>query len=531
MLEKSNRPDFLCADLASVQPHIELVRTLSGGTPAMRAAGAKYLPKEPRELDPDYAIRLARSVLFEGYPMTVEALVGAVFKNEITIGEDVPVTIRTYLEDVDLAGNHIDVFGKKCFKDQFEGCSVILVEMPPRLERSSLTLSQTPTSADDKAMNRRPYWVKYSHSQVTNYRKQRINGVEQFTLITFEECSMEADGKYGQKEVKRYRTFSREEIDNGLDETGRQTRPPVFGPPMWELVCKKPKAQGGEDEFIPEAGGAITNKDGQPLSRIPVWIAGELGALPPLLGQAHLNVSHWQNLSDQDNILHITRVPMLVLPGQKEGDEVVVGVKNTLKAPPGEKPFWLEISADGATKAGREHILDIEQRMGMSGLSIMTQRTGSDITATEKKLDHDEKHSTLSTMARSQKDCFEGAIGTMAEYMGLPVVAGGSIELGVSEESLVLTPQHMQVLLAAVQANKLPLEPFLSAVLNLLERAGVLAEDVSIDDWVAKIEEAVKVSQAVGLATQTSGQLFGAPPAIRGMVGAVSGNGAAGGVQ
>jgi hypothetical protein len=36
---------------------------------------------------------------------------------------------------------------------------------------------------------------------------------------------------------------------------------------------------------------------------------------PPLLDLAYLNVKHWQSQSDQDNILHIARVPILALIG------------------------------------------------------------------------------------------------------------------------------------------------------------------------------------------------------------------------
>lgn len=36
---------------------------------------------------------------------------------------------------------------------------------------------------------------------------------------------------------------------------------------------------------------------------------------PPLIELAHLNVKHWQSQSDQDNILHVIRVPILVRIG------------------------------------------------------------------------------------------------------------------------------------------------------------------------------------------------------------------------
>lgn len=530
LLDKKNRPDYHCAACDKVAPHIKLVQDLTGGTPSMRQAGEEYLFKNKREDPADYKSRLGRTVLFEAYKTTVEALVGAVYKKEIVLGADVPAVMRTYLEDVDLAGSHIDVFGKKVFKDQFEGCAVILVEMPPKLESSALTLSATPTALDDKILNRRPYWVEYSHGQVVNWQKARINGVLQFTLITFEECGMEPDGEYGEKEIKRYRTFRRPLIDEGLDGAGRQTRPAVYGPPEWELNRLIPDAKPNEPQFVLEGRGIVTSNNGQPLSRIPAYESGELGSQPSLLGLAYLNVSHWQNTSDQENILHVTRCPQAIRIGfQPEKpadgkDAAIVGVTGIWDFPLGGDAKYLEVRGDGATKAGRDNILDIEQRMGMIGLSTLTQRSDSQITATEKRIDNAEKHSTLSTMARSHKDCIEGALGATAEYMGLP--SGGSIELGVSDDELVLTPQHMQVLLTAVTQNKLPLKAWLQAALSLLENAGVLAEDVNVEDWLSEINAMNETQQAVGLATSATGNLNSMPPAMRGLFGATSGNGA-----
>lgn len=538
LLDKKNRPDYHCAACDRVLPFVKVVQDLSGGTPAMRAAGEAYLFKNKMETPDDYKNRLGRTVLFEAYKTTVEALVGAVYKQEIDIGEDVPTAIRGvkdqtegYIEDIDLAGNHLDVFGKKVFKDQFEGCAVILVEMPPKLESSALTLSATPTALDDRVLNRRPYWVEYSASQAINWQKARINGAEQFTLITFEECSMEPDGEYGEKEVKRYRTFRRPLIDDGRDGAGRQTRPASYGSPQWELNRLIPDAKPGEPQFVLEGSGTVTNKDGNPLSRIPAYESGNLGSNPPLLGLGYLNISHWQNSSDQENILHVVRCPQAIRIGfQPEKpadgkDGAVVGVTGIWDFPVGGDAHYMEIRGDGATKAGRDNIVDIEQRMGMIGLSTLTQRSDSNITATEKKIDNAEKHSMLSTMARSHKDCIEGALGATAEYMGLP--SGGSIKLGVSEDQLILTPKHMDVLLSATLQNKLPLRAWLQAALSLLENAGVLAEDVNVEDWVAQIEAMNETQQAVGLATSAKSNLLSLPPAMRGMGGAQSGNGAA----
>lgn len=460
-LEPKNRPDYCNAAHGDVLPFIELVRDVSAGTQQMRAKGVKYLPKEKREIDGDYNFRRDASVLFGGYHKTVSALVGLVCKNEIELGSDVPSEIVAQIEDVDLKGNHLDVFVKHSFTDQFEGASIYLVDMPPPVMG---------TAEDEQRAGVRPYWVHYRRDDVINYRMAKVNGETQFTLIVFREVAKEADGDYGEVNVTRLREFRR-----GDDGVVR-----------WKLTRVNEKESDETKRYVLEAEGSIT------LDRIPVAVSGDLCAHPPLIDIANLNISHWRNNSDQENILHVTRIPILTTIGVPKEQllEMVNGVSSTLCLPKECQAMWLEIKADGAVKAGREHLLDIEQRMGMLGLSTLTQRQGSTVTATEKRIDHGEKTSGLATMARSEKDAIELALHFHAQYLGLE--SGGSIQLGVIEDEMILTPQHMQVMLDALKSNNFALDTFLTAMLALLQRAGVLAEDIDVKDEAAKIEAATK---------------------------------------
>src|SRR5688572_18854459 len=145
---KTNQPDYKVAAYTAMSAAWTLVRDVSGGTDTVRAAGETYLPKEPAEKDANYQRRLKRSVFFNAYRRTREALVGMVFKKDPELSEDVPQVIQDHLENVDLAGTHIDVFAKEVFSDAFEGHVFILVEMQPSLPQGS-------TLADEKDTGRR----------------------------------------------------------------------------------------------------------------------------------------------------------------------------------------------------------------------------------------------------------------------------------------------------------------------------------------------------------------------------------------
>src|SRR5438105_3166648 len=109
-LNPKDKPDYKSAGYDQVASDCKLVRDVSGGTKAMRQAAETYLPKEKREDPVDYKIRLQASVLFDAYLRTVQSLVGVVFKKEIVVGAKVPQQIKNDIEDIDLAGNHLDVF-------------------------------------------------------------------------------------------------------------------------------------------------------------------------------------------------------------------------------------------------------------------------------------------------------------------------------------------------------------------------------------------------------------------------------------
>jgi hypothetical protein len=490
-LDPKTQANYENADYKEMCPAWEIVRAVTGGTAKMREAAGTYLPKEPAEQEPAYRRRLNRSVFFNAFRKTVSALVGMVFQRDPVIAEDVPPEIVKQLENIDLAGTHVDVFAKELFEDAVrDGHAFILVDMEKALPLGA-------TKADEQAAGLRPYWVRYKANQANNWRTARINGEEHLTQITFKECSYESDGEYGEKEVTRYRVFRRT----------------VDGMVTWELY-RMEKSSSGEDVLILETEGTVS------LDRIPVSIVyghrlGLMKSEPPLLDLAYLNIAHWQEYSDYRNILHVAQVPILMRKGANQDQAAVeISVASTVDVGENGDVAWVEIQGNSIS-AARLELVDLEQRMAMMGLSILAQRSDSNITATEVRSNQGERQSELSTMARSLKDAMEQSLEFHAQYLGLDLPGeGGSIELGVEEQALVLTPQHLQVLLSAVETNKLSLETFLTVLLNLLSESGVLPDDVVVEEEVARVKAAQQANQAAQLPTLAQKALKGAPATV-----------------
>lgn len=470
-VDKTSQPDYKSSAYSEMSEAWAIVRDVAGGTATMRAAGETYLPKEPAEKPENYARRLNRSVFFNAYRRTREALVGLVFKKDPVLEDDVPAEIKNHLENVDLAGTHFDVFSKEVFTDAFEGHSFILVDMQPKLE-GNVTL------ADEKAAGRRPFWVRYKASQAVNWRTTQINGETILQQITFEECTCEPDGQYGEKDVVRYRVFWL---------TADVVR--------WELFRKV--MEGEKVAFISEGTGTLT------LKRIPVAVVyGRQKALyvsePPLIDLAFLNIAHYQEYSDYRNILHVANVPILVRKGcPTDKQNMDVGPNSLADIPTDGDLFYCEHEGK-AIGAARTELVDIEQRMAMAGLSIMAQRSDSTLTATEIRRNSVERTSELSTMARSLQDALELALGFHAEYMGLP--SGGSVSLGMVED-LVFDAQTLATLLTAVTTGKLSLQTWLDVL-------AMRFPDVDFSEEAAKINTGNVGQEALASATAPIKSLY-----------------------
>lgn len=456
--DQFNSPDYKCKAYLSMMEDVALMRTVLGGTKALREARTIYLPQQPREKPAEYEARLKRSVQFNATKKTSTALVGMVYKENPKLKESVPDLIKKHWENIDLAGSHGDVFTKRVFESAInDGHSFILVDMAKPVAGNA-------TRADE--MGRRPYWLHYTKDQAINWLSDRINGEEVLTQITFRECACVRVGKYGQKEVIRERTIYLPVLDDGLDANGIQVRTPVYGTMEWELQQEDPDAPDGSKFRVVDSGKTK-------LPRIPYAViygkqTGFLTSEPLLLDLAYLNIDWWQQNSDYRTQLNKC-VPILVrigLPEElRDKPEFVIGPGTLVDLPASKKdenpPDLKYVAHDGTPLSATEKaLLNTEQRMAMAGLSILAQRTNSDLTATEVKGNTVERTSELATAARSNRDGIETALGFHAQYLNLAdqMGDGGAIESGVADDTLVLDAQTLTVLNNMVTQRRLTLE-------------------------------------------------------------------------
>jgi hypothetical protein len=451
-----------CKAYVGHRDRLELIDTLLGGTQAMLEAGQKYLPKELRESSENYTQRLKRTILFNGFGRTVSYLTGQVFSKPVILKEDVPGSVRGtdkkdgFVEDIDMRGNNLDVFLSKVFaKGIGDGVTTVLVDYPP-VEQGVITKEVA------KKRGLRPYWVHVPTSSIIGWKTGRVDGKEVFTELRIKETTekTDPDNPYNTKTVNLIR---------------------LLRPGEWELWEEQdPQDKGAKEKWVKIDGGSTKIKDRIPLA---VFMPGEritpLTSKPPLEDLAYLNLAHWQSTSDQYNILHFTRLPILFgkkLSDPNKLDEIELGPNRLVHSDYDESELRYVEHQGASINAGHAQLIDLETKMGLFGLQLLMPSTGN-ITATERALSSGESDSTLRSWALEFKDFVEQILVFTAMYIEEPT--GGSVD--VNTDFRWMQTMDAEVLLRAAQFRILPKQ----LVFEELRRRGIINAEW---DWSEVVE-------------------------------------------
>ena len=465
-MNPTDKPDFTCSAYNAMSARWDLLSDVLGGQEKIKEKTTTYLPQERAEHPNDYATRLNRSLFFEDYRDCVVNLTGMVFRKSPTLGNDVPAELVTLTENIDNAGTHLDVFTQRVFQDGFFGHSFIVVDRPPQDPNVK-------TAADEIATGNRSYWCMRQAKNAPNWRTEVVNGKTVLTQITFKECTYEAEGAFGETEVVHYRVYK---LEGGVAK--------------WELWKEVQKEGSKDKEFVLEDKGEILTKKGLPLKRLPIAIHyGEfesfLVSRPPLKGIADINLAIYQKYSDLSNIEHFSCALTLVISGGDDQKlDFTVGGGRTIGLPIGAEAKFLEVNGESIPALERDLEM-LQKRLVAKGLDLLesdAHRVPS--TATEVLLSYTTRTSKLARMVRSLIDCVENALDITAEIEGLD--GGGSITIGVDENSLTLMPDEVRAYSEMNERGQLSLQTLWA----ILDRSDHLPDDFDPVKELAAVKQA-----------------------------------------
>lgn len=429
----------------------ELPRTLMGGTRAMRKAAQKYLPKEAAEEQIDYDNRVKRSTLFNGFRKTVKDMTGKVFVKPVVLKPNVPAELVKFAEDIDLTGRHLNVFARDVFLDgMVTGGGYILTDMPPKVTRED---GKPATLEDEQKAGIRPYLVYIPVERLIGWKSTNIGGVETLTQVRIFECVTEAVGEFAEVQIDQIRV---------IDAGNAAATPPMPG--RWRTYRKDAK---GDWQLHLQGTYSL------PKITLTAFYTNRCGFMtfsPPLEDLADVNVAHWVSQSDQRNILHVARVPILFWAGRQEGDKLIVGANSMMSSSAPEAKLTYVEHTGAAIGAGDKDLLNLEMQMQSLGLQLLIDGPGGQ-SATGEIRDDAKENSPLAMMARSLGDALEQSFGFMAEYMGLGTDKGGEVEVN-KDFGVQLATLAVADLVNMVNAGLITKKTFWSE----LQRRNVLSE-------------------------------------------------------
>lgn len=461
----------------------KLPRTLMGGTKAMRAAGRVYLPQEAKESDDAYKARVARSTLFNGFKKTVKDMTGKVFNKPVVLKEDVPAPIVADAENVDLAGRHINVFAKDVFFDAMQtGIGYILTEMPAPLAQGTGRAGEV-TLKDEQAAGRRPYLIYIKAEDLIGWQSTTINGVVTLTQVRIREVANEPDGPFATKCVPQVR---------------------VLTPGAWEIW--REATDGADKGKWVKVSEGKTSLTVIPLAPVYINRTGFMTGEPPLEDLADLNVAHWQSQSDQRNILHVARVPILFMAGFQAEDAIEVGASSAVRSSsPDSKMEYVEHSGN-AIGSGDKDLANLEFQMQTQGLQLLVPQPGGK-SATGEIHDDVKENSQLAMMANALGDGIEQSFGYMALYRKLPEAKGGSVDVNHDFGIAAGAAMNIPNIIAAKNAGLIDKQ----TAIEELKKLGLLSDDVDVDVVLDRLAtEAPELDAGAGKGMNLDG---GTPPA------------------
>ena len=407
-----------------------MLNALMGGTRTMREAGKAFLPQFPAESEEKYQRRLSVSVLHPVFQRTVQVMAARPFVQPMTFDPEVlPASIAMLAENCDRNRSSLDEY----FADRFveclaKGITGVLVD---HTEQNARTVEE------QKRLGARPYFCTYPAESILGFREEG-GRLSQIRLL---EHHTEPDGDFGEKVIEQVR---------------------VLEPGSWKIYRKTEK-----DEWVVFDEG-ITTIDFVPFVFLYGFKKGFGIGVSPLLELAYQNVEHWQSCSDQQNILHVARVPVLLLKCLGN-DTVKVSSDSALETENKDADArWIEHSGV-AIGAGNASILALEDRMQQSGAELLVKRPGN-TTATQVLSENESNESLLQRIVEE----FENGVSRCLEFAALWTGNKFTPNVGISKYfSINPDPSDMNNILSAFAAGIVTKD----MVLKEMTRRGLIVSD------------------------------------------------------
>lgn len=200
-----------------------------------------------------------------------------------------------------------------------------------------------------------------------------------------------------------------------------------------------------------------------PLTRIPFWFINTYNMLPrpekpPMLDLANMNLAHWRNSADYEQLLHLVGSPTPWVAENWEaapdGGPKTIGAGTFWRLTTEGKAGLLEFDGNSA-EAFVKAMADKESRMAALGARLIQSHERSNVTAETQRIQTLGETSVLSSAVQNVEMAFTVALRFAAEWAGASEaqVEETGVELNHDFVESRMDPSELKELVAAWQAG------------------------------------------------------------------------------
>ena len=434
-----------------------LVESLRGGTDEMRKQKRTYLPQNPKESDEAYNNRLHKTFLYNLYWRTITSITGLAFVKPVVVS-NVPEALQ-YLEfNFDGTGRNLTEVAYDLTIDAIHYGKAHAMMDFPQVDTENMSLGEFRNSEGI-----RPYVTQINPRNLIGWRTEQGPGIPNLKQARIIESTI-APSDYNQwadKEIFFVRVFNEGSTDIYK-----------YDPEMADVGYDFVETVNTTLPYIPIAT-AYSNK------------TGYFEAEPALYDLAQTNISHWQSTSEQNNILHVARVPFLNASGYSEGEleNVEIGPNRmVVSSNPDARIRFVEHSGHGIG-AGRQHLMDLEKQMATLGADMLVSKGVDRMTATARRLDQNESMSTLQMSLKSVEQVIQQLYEIAGDWLGIDA-SGVSVSVG-DDLSIANEPNPTNALVTLLETGLLTD----SQVVEEAKRQGILSSYFTLSEERPRAQE------------------------------------------
>jgi len=376
------------------------------GAEAVKSKQTVYLPMpDPANTSTDnlarYRSYIQRAIFYNVTQRTALGLQGQIFIRAPVI--EVPAALENVVTNSNGSGIGAEQLSREAewYAGSFGRCG-IFIDYPP--------VDRAASKAELANGNVQPTITIYGPKNVINWREKVLGSKKVLCLVVLVETYTVQDDGFETQDATQYRELR-------LSESN------VYSVQLWR--AKDPKGTDFEKfgaPYFPKDGA------GKPLDSIPFTFVGsknnEASIDPaPLEDLVNVNIGHYCNSADYEEMIYVVGQPMLVVSGLTAewynailNKKVPFGSRIGLPLPIGAKAELIQVEPNTAAKEGMEAK---ERQMVALGAKIVEQKTVQR-TATEAGMENAAEESILAAVAKNVSVAMQWALEWCAAFMNVP---------------------------------------------------------------------------------------------------------------